>query len=131
MNTNHSKKLNMQLVELREYLDLHSDDDIKNAIAKDDFAGLLHLPASAREALADSPDLCTDIWWYTEIRSERDLDDFPCVHIAYAMSPKLNRVIKSSNGVFAIQYDDARTEGIVIACCPWCAKPLNTGALLD
>jgi hypothetical protein len=128
MYPNCSDDLNMQLAELREFLDMHSDAEIRNALAKDDFESLVHLPASARQAMADCPDLCTDIWWYMEIKSERKLEDVPCVHIAYATSSKLNRVIESSHGVFFIRFDDAGTESVGIGYCPWCAKRLNTSA---
>ena len=131
MIPNCSDDLNAQLAELRKYLDLHSDAEIRNAIAKDDFASLVHLPPGATQSLVDCPDLVTDIWWYMDIRNERKLEDFPCVHIAYAMSAKLDSVMAKSHGVFTIQLDDARTKGVVIGYCPWCAKPLNTGALPD
>jgi len=121
--------LKLQLDELREFLDQHSDDEIRNAIVAEDFSGLVHLPAGVREALAGNPDdIWTDIWWYVDIRNETRLDDFPCVHIAYAASAKAGFLIGQSHGVFAIGSNEKRTEGIVIAFCPWCAKPLNVNA---
>jgi hypothetical protein len=117
-----------QLQELRPLLDRHSDDEIKTAIIAEDFSQLFHLPADARQRIAGCPDLWTDIWWYVEIRSKQDLDDFPCVHIAYAMSPNAKGVISRSHGVFAININEERTQGLVFSHCPWCAKPLNVSA---
>jgi hypothetical protein len=72
----------------RRLLDQHSDADIKQAIATEDFSGLIHLPPDLRRSIAENPDLQTDIWWYVEIRHELDIEDFPCIHIAYAISSK-------------------------------------------
>jgi hypothetical protein len=123
----HSLKL--QLDELRKFLDRHSDNDIKNAIVAEEFSSLVHLPAGVREAIESNPDdIWTDIWWYIDIRNETKLDDFPCVHVAYAASAKANFLIGRSHGVFAINSNEMRNEGIVIAFCPWCAKPLSVNA---
>lgn len=121
--------MKLQLDELREFLDQHSDDDIRNAIANEDFSALVHLPAGVREAIACNPDdIWADIWWYIDIRNETTLDAFPCVHVGYAMSAKANFLIGRSHGVFSINTNEKRTDGIVIAFCPWCAKPLNVNA---
>ncbi|MCV3766625.1 hypothetical protein [Rhizobium sp. TRM95796] len=112
----------------RRPLDQHSDADIKQAIATEDFSGLIHLPPDLRRSIADNPDLQTDIWWYVEIRHELDIEDFPCIHIAYAISSKAKSVIGRSHGVFTLSLDQTRTNGLVIGFCPWCATPLNVSA---
>lgn len=118
----------IQLRDLFKLLDRHSDEEIKDAIVSENFSVLLKLPTEIRRLIASHPNIWIDIWWYISIRKNLHVDDFPCVHIAYATSAEANRSIVEEHGVFSILTGNKRSEGLVIAFCPWCAISLNTDA---
>lgn len=116
-----------QLREIRPFLDKHTDKEIKEAISGENFCDLLSLPVEVRNWLSNHRDIWTDIWWYVEIRSEIDLEDYPCVHLGYAASSKANHVVDQHLGIFAIRTGGERQNSIVIEFCPWCARRLKVG----
>lgn len=123
--------MTLQLRDIFKFIDLHSDDEIRNAIESENFSGLTLLPPRIQSFVASNPDIWNDIWWNIMIRNNAKVEEFPCVHIAYATSAETGHLITESNGVFSIMIDERRSKGIVIAHCPWCAAALNTNALLN
>ncbi|WP_132665607.1 hypothetical protein [Rhizobium sp. PP-CC-3G-465] len=118
----------IQLRDLFKLLDRHSDEEIKDAIVSENFSSRLNLPTKIGRLIAIYPNIWTDIGWYISIRKSLHVDNFPCVHIAYATSAKANRSIVEEHGVFSILTGNKRSEKLVIAFCPWCAIGLNTDA---
>ncbi|MBP1853179.1 hypothetical protein [Rhizobium halophytocola] len=129
MNNMSPNELSHYLHDIREFLDHHSDEEIRNAIASEDFSNLIHVPENVRRRISSHPNLWNDIWWYVEIRADLRVEDFPCVHIAYATSPKAGCVICRFHDVYLVNFAGKQNEGIVIGYCPWCAEPLNVNAI--
>src|SRR5689334_12232818 len=88
------------------------------------------IDAAILDHLESCQDCPNDILWYFEIRDELNVEDFPCLHMAYACSSRLNRLARRGIGsTFELRTSPDKDEGIVIGYCPWCAIPLPVSGL--
>jgi hypothetical protein len=100
----------------------------RSAAEHGDFSDFTELPPDLGLHLANCSDCCLDVCWFVEIRQEISVEQYPCVHIAYASTAHANHMIHQSNNVFVLTTNRKRAEGIVIGYCPWCGLALNTSA---
>ena len=101
---------------------------IMRAIETDDLYLLSEIPDDVRRQFENCRAAVDDLYWYAEIKSIVDVEDYPCIHLAHACSEVGRKIISRHLGLFSIRFDANGDDGIVIGNCPWCGIQLNISA---
>lgn len=120
---------NLRLSDVLPYAKLYPAEKVMRFIQTEQHSLVPLIPDTIIDALLQDSDLKSDLYWYLEISGEVDVNDFDCVHLAYASSDKLNKIIVKQHNVYSITVDPANGEGNVIGHCPWCGIRLNTSLM--
>lgn len=119
------------LADIIPYIKSSGKEGLIKFIKTDDSSTVPLLPKAIANEIRNNDDLKTDVYWYLEINESIDIDNFPCIHLAYANSNKLNNIINKEGDLYILRYGTLSSDRIVIGHCPWCGKKLNTSLQSD